>query len=123
MENEPSHLEKTVIDNIRKIRQEKGISQLRLSIFCGTSASYIGLMETYKNIPKLSTIERIAEALDVPVLELFKGQYDKKGNKEGADVSEKERQEDARKQKIREQLKSELLSRMGKNLDDVLQMI
>ena len=71
MDNEPTKLEKTVIDNIRRIRQEKGISQLRLSIFCGTSASYIGLMETYKNIPKLSTIERIAEALDVPVLELF----------------------------------------------------
>ena len=71
MENEPTKLEKTVIDNIRRIRQEKGISQLRLSIFCGTSASYIGLMETYKNIPKLSTIERIAEALNVPVIELF----------------------------------------------------
>ena len=28
-------------------------------------------METYKNIPKLSTIERIAEALNVPVLDLF----------------------------------------------------
>ncbi len=51
MENEPTKLEKTVIDSIRRIRQEKGISQLRLSIFCGTSASYIGLMETYKNIP------------------------------------------------------------------------
>ena len=39
--------------------------------YCGTSASYIGLMETYKNIPKLSTIERIADALNVPVQAIF----------------------------------------------------
>lgn len=123
MENEPSHLEKTIIDNIRRIRQKKGISQLRLSIFCGTSASYIGLMETYKNIPKLSTIERIAEALDVSVLDLFKEYPDNKGDREEAGVSEKVKQEEARKQKIREQLKNEILSRMERNLDDVLQMI
>ena len=29
-------------------------------------------MEIYKNVPKLSTIERIAKALDVDPLELFK---------------------------------------------------
>ena len=81
MDNEPTKLEKTVIDNIRRIRQEKGISQLRLSIFCGTSASYIGLMETYKNIPKLFTIERIAEALNVPVLELFAPSENADGNR------------------------------------------
>ena len=117
MENEPSSLEKTVIDNIRRIRQEKGISQLRLSIFSGTSASYIGLMETYKNIPKLSTIERIAEALNVPVLDLFN--TDTMATPQPVESSH----EEERKQKIREHLKTELLSRMENDLDDVLQMI
>ena len=117
MENEPSSLEKTVIDNIRRIRQEKGISQLRLSIFSGTSASYIGLMETYKNIPKLSTIERIAEALNVPVLDLFSAD-----TTVTTQPTESNREEE-RKQKIREHLKAELLSRMESDLDDVLQMI
>lgn len=58
-------LEKTVIDNIKRIRKEKGITQEQLAEACNTATSYIGLMETYKNVPKLSTIERIAEALDV----------------------------------------------------------
>ena len=131
MENEISPLEKTVIDNIRRIRQEKGISQLRLSVFSGTSASYIGLMETYKNIPKLSTIERIAEALNVPVLELFTANSDEAGSTDegeangtdGGAVKEKSEREEAKKQKIREHLKSEILDRLGNDLDDLLQMI
>ena len=56
-------LERTVIDNIKRIRKEKGITQEQLAEACNTATSYIGLMEIYKNVPKLSTIERIATAL------------------------------------------------------------
>ena len=115
---EISPLEKTVIDNIRRIRQEKGITQLKLSVFSSTSASYIGLMETYKNIPKLSTIERIADALDVPVIELFMER-----NPENAETSVKSEKETERKRKLREHLKRELIARMESSLDDLLQMI
>jgi len=66
------YLERLVIDNIKRIRKEKGISQEKLAETCGTATSYIGLMEIYKNVPKLSTIERIAKALGVDPLELFK---------------------------------------------------
>ena len=115
MEGEPTPLEKTVIDNIRRIRQGKGISQTRLSIFSGTSASYIGLMETYKNIPKLSTIERIADALDVPVLQLFSA----------VDTNEVVSEEKSlnKKQKTREHVKYEILNRLSNDLDDILQII
>jgi len=65
------YLERLVIDNIRRIRKEKGISQEKLAESCNTATSYIGLMEIYKNVPKLSTIERIAKALDVDPLVLF----------------------------------------------------
>ena len=58
-------LEKTVIDNIKRIRKEKGITQEQLAEACNTATSYIGLMEIYRNVPKLSTIERIAAALGV----------------------------------------------------------
>ncbi len=117
-EQSPTKLEKTVIDNIRRIRQEKGISQMRLSIFCNTSASYIGLMETYKNIPKLATIERIAEALNVPVLELFSE------NERSKNALHKENEKaEAHKQKIREHIKNELLEKMSQNIDDVLKII
>ncbi len=64
-------LEKTVIDNIKRIRKEKGITQEQLAEACNTATSYIGLMEIYKNVPKLSTIERIAIALNVEPQVLF----------------------------------------------------
>ncbi|MDR1446097.1 MAG: helix-turn-helix domain-containing protein [Treponema sp.] len=64
-------LERLVIDNIRRIRKEKGISQEKLAESCNTATSYIGLMEIYRNVPKLSTIQRIAEALGVDPLVLF----------------------------------------------------
>lgn len=66
------NLEKTVIDNIKRIRKEKHITQEQLAEACNTATSYIGLMETYKNVPKLSTIEKIAAALDVEPEILFK---------------------------------------------------
>jgi transcriptional regulator with XRE-family HTH domain len=65
------YLERLVIDNIKRLRKEKGISQEKLAESCNTATSYIGLMEIYKNVPKLSTIERIAKALDVDPLTLF----------------------------------------------------
>jgi transcriptional regulator with XRE-family HTH domain len=69
------NLERLVIDNIKRIRKEKGISQEKLAEACKTATSYIGLMEIYRNVPKLSTIERIAEALGVEPLALFEQKY------------------------------------------------
>ena len=68
------YLEKLVINNIKRIRKEKGFSQEKLAEACNTATSYIGLMEIHRNIPKLSTIERIAHALDVDPLVFFKDQ-------------------------------------------------
>jgi len=64
-------LERLVIDNIKRIRKEKGITQEKLAEACKTTTSYIGLMEIYRNVPKLATIERIAEAMGVDPLKLF----------------------------------------------------
>lgn len=85
------NLEKLVIDNIKRIRKEKGISQEKLAEACNTATSYIGLMEIYRNTPKLSTIERIAKALDVDPLELFKrkNQYP---NEKQAEFQKKKRE-------------------------------
>ena len=117
-------LEHIVIENIKRIRKEKRITQERLAEYCETSVSYIGLMETYKNIPKLSTIERIAEALGVPVLDLFAEhtscEDDIKKDKKCAEAKAKEK---ARKQKTREHLKKEILTRMENSLDDVLRIM
>ena len=75
-------------------------------------------METYKNIPKLSTIERIAEALDVPVLELFSS-----SEKTDTLSNNEEEKELERKERIRNHIKSEIINKISSNLDDILQMI
>jgi transcriptional regulator with XRE-family HTH domain len=98
------YLEKLVIDNIRRIRKEKGISQEKLAEACNTATSYIGLMEIYRNVPKLSTIERIAEALEVNPLALFQ-QVDQLPEEKEAEIQHK---------------KDEILSLFGKELDRIL---
>jgi transcriptional regulator with XRE-family HTH domain len=92
-------LERRVIDNIKRIRKEKGISQEKLADACNTATSYIGLMEIYRNVPKLSTIERIARALGVDPLVLFQD-----------DVSQPNREAELRlkKQQILDSLDREL---------------
>ena len=95
-------LERLVIDNIKRIRKEKGISQEKLAEACNTATSYIGLMEIYRNVPKLSTIERIAEALDVDPLELFQPEI----------------QYPAGKQK--ESFKKRILSAVDREIDKIL---
>jgi transcriptional regulator with XRE-family HTH domain len=68
-------LEKLVIDNIKRIRKEKRITQEKLAEACNTATSYIGLMEIYRHAPKLSTIEKIARALEVEPIVLFQSPH------------------------------------------------
>jgi transcriptional regulator with XRE-family HTH domain len=96
-------LERLVIDNIKRIRKERGISQEKLAEACNTATSYIGLMEIYRNVPKLSTIERIAKALGVDPLELF----------------EPKTKYPAGKQK--DLLKKKILSAMDREIDKILE--
>ena len=112
-------LEKTVIDNIKRIRKERGLSQEKLAEFCDTSASYIGLMETYKNIPKLSTIEKIAEALNVDPLVLFSNSGDG-GNENGGDALSRDKNIS---DQTKERLKIQIMQNLDKTLDEVFMQI
>jgi transcriptional regulator with XRE-family HTH domain len=105
------YLERLVIDNIKRIRKDKGISQEKLAEACNTATSYIGLMEIYKNIPKLSTIERIAKALDVDPLVIFQ-ENDKTPLENGKIPSESESE-------IQNKKKSILLI-LDKEIDNIL---
>ena len=100
-------LERLVIDNIKRIRKETEISQEKLTEACNTATSYIGLMEIYRNVPKLSTIERIAKALDVDPL-LFFQDKDKLFLEQEVDIQKK---------------KKAILSRIEKELDNFLRSI
>jgi transcriptional regulator with XRE-family HTH domain len=98
------YLERLVINNIKRIRKEKGISQEKLAEACNTATSYIGLMEIYRNVPKLSTIERIAKALNVDPLTFFKDQ-NKIPLENELELKNK---------------KNAILSRLEKEIDDIL---
>ncbi|MBY6800095.1 helix-turn-helix transcriptional regulator [Clostridium botulinum] len=53
--------------NLKKIREEKNISQSKLAILAGISRSYVSEIEAGKKTPSLDMLERIAEALEVCV--------------------------------------------------------
>ncbi len=62
----------TVSENIRKLRQKKGISQDRLSKEADLALNTIVKIETGENPnTTVETLEKIAKALDVSVRDLF----------------------------------------------------
>lgn len=57
----------TVGENIRKLRKERGLTQKQLGELCGIKEANVRKYELDKANPKIETIERIAQALDVPI--------------------------------------------------------
>jgi transcriptional regulator with XRE-family HTH domain len=65
-------LQKTFIQNLKKIRSQAGLSQMRLAELCDTSVGYISEIEVGKKFPSVEVIEKIAVALKVrPTLFFF----------------------------------------------------
>ena len=63
----------TVSENIRKLRQKKGISQDRLSKDADIALNTVVKIETGESSnPTVETLEKIAKALGVATGELFK---------------------------------------------------
>ena len=65
------NLQQIFIENLRKLRSEKEISQMQLAERCNTSANYISEIEMGRRIPSFEKIEKIAEALKIPPSQLF----------------------------------------------------
>jgi len=63
---------KKLAENMKKIRERKNMSQGDICRDLGVDRAYISNIESGKQNPTLSTIERIAKALDVTVDELLK---------------------------------------------------
>ncbi len=62
-----------VSENIRRIRQEKGISQDRLSKDADLALNTVVKIENDESPnPTVDTLEKIAKALGVTVMDLFK---------------------------------------------------
>lgn len=58
--------------NIKRLRAEKNISQEELAFLCGLHRTYISDIERATRNVSIDNIEKIADALNVPVVELLK---------------------------------------------------
>ena len=56
---------------MKELREEKGISRQELCQKAGFHRTYIGKIERGKKSPSLEAVEKIAEELDVSIVELF----------------------------------------------------
>ncbi len=57
--------------NIRKIRQTRGLSQENLALKAEMNPSYVGQVERGEKSPTIDSLEKIANGLDVELEELF----------------------------------------------------
>jgi transcriptional regulator with XRE-family HTH domain len=53
------------VQNLRKFRKTKGISQMELAEKCDTAPNYIANIEIGRRFPSLKLIEKISKALEV----------------------------------------------------------
>ena len=59
------------VENLKAIRKNKGLTQVMLAELADLSSGLIGDIESGRRNPTLTTIEKIALALNVPVQQLF----------------------------------------------------
>lgn len=71
-----SRISTIVGENIREIRQSKGLSQERLALRAGINPSFLGQIERAEKSPTISSLEKVASALEVKVEELFQSNTD-----------------------------------------------
>jgi len=57
--------------NLKEKRQNCGFSQAKLAEMVNVSTHHIATIETARNYPTLDLVERMANALDIEIYELF----------------------------------------------------
>ena len=59
-------------ENLRLLREIRGLSQEAFADLCGLHRTYLSGVERGSRNPTLAVIERIAKALEVPAADLFR---------------------------------------------------
>ena len=59
---------------IKKLREEKGLTQLQLAESLGVTAKAVSKWETAKGLPDISLVESLSKTLGVSVMELMSGE-------------------------------------------------
>lgn len=80
--------------NIRRIRVAKEISQERLAFDSNVDRSYLGGLERGEHNPTVLVLERIAQTLDVGLVELFTAYDPEIGEQEGLSPGRKPKDPD-----------------------------
>ena len=66
------NLQRTVGENLRRIRRERGLSQEKFADTLGVHRTYMGGLERGERNLTLKSLEKIARVLEVDPLELLK---------------------------------------------------
>jgi len=66
-----AHLQKILVQNLKKHRRKCGFTQAQLAEKVKVSTHHIGMIELSRNYPTLELVERIANALNIKTYELF----------------------------------------------------
>jgi transcriptional regulator with XRE-family HTH domain len=64
---------RALANRIKELRDQKGISQEELAHRAGLSRTGMGFLETGKRWPRLDTLMKVADGLNITVDELLKG--------------------------------------------------
>ncbi len=67
---------------LRELRRKRDITQEKLAELSGLSLQYIGEIERNRRNPSLTSMESLAEALDIPIGELFNLEEFQRSDKE-----------------------------------------
>jgi transcriptional regulator with XRE-family HTH domain len=59
------------IRNLRRFRNSRGISQMKLAEMCDTATSYIGEIEIGRRFPSIKLIEKIGKILEIEPYRFF----------------------------------------------------
>jgi transcriptional regulator with XRE-family HTH domain len=65
------NIRETLSKNLRDNRRKCGFTQAQLAEKADVSLHYLAMIELTRNMPKVDTIERLANALNVEIHELF----------------------------------------------------
>ena len=66
-----TNIQETFAKNLRENRRKSGLTQAKLAEKADISTHYVALIELARNIPKVEVIQRLANALNVEIYELF----------------------------------------------------
>jgi transcriptional regulator with XRE-family HTH domain len=70
---QPNRTLRALANRIKELRDQKGISQEELAHRAGLSRTGMGFLETGKRWPRLDTLMKVADGLNITLDELFKG--------------------------------------------------